>query len=87
MSTINAETAVRERYAAGARAAEAKLCCPVDYDPQYLKVIPQAVIERDYGCGDPSQHVHVIRHHHPRPQIMVRAILRMKHFRDDFRDS
>ncbi len=36
---------------------EAALCCPVDYDPQYLKVIPQEVIERDYGCGDPSQHV------------------------------
>ena len=46
MSTINAETAVRERYAAGARAAEAKLCCPVDYNPEYLKVIPREVIER-----------------------------------------
>ncbi len=51
------ETAVKERYAAGAQAQEAALCCPVDYDPQYLKVIPQEVIERDYGCGDPSRHV------------------------------
>ncbi len=51
------ETAVKQRYAAGAQAQEAALCCPVDYDPQYLKVIPQEVIERDYGCGDPSQHV------------------------------
>ena len=57
MSTLNAETAVRERYAAGAHAAEAKLCCPVDYNPQYLKVIPQEVIERDYGCGDPSKYL------------------------------
>ena len=57
MSTINAETAVRERYAAGARAAEAKLCCPVDYNPEYLKVIPPEVIERDYGCGDPSKYL------------------------------
>src|SRR6266849_5792512 len=57
MSTINAETAVRERYAAGAKAAEAKLCCPVDYNPEYLKVIPQEVIERDYGCGDPSRYL------------------------------
>jgi ubiquinone/menaquinone biosynthesis C-methylase UbiE len=57
MSTINAETAVRERYAAGAKAAEAKLCCPVDYNPEYLKVIPQEVIERDYGCGDPSKYL------------------------------
>jgi len=57
MSTLNAETAVRERYAAGAQAPEAKLCCPVDYNPEYLKVIPREVIERDYGCGDPSKYL------------------------------
>jgi arsenite methyltransferase len=57
MKTLNAETAVRYRYAAGAHQAEAKLCCPVDYNPEYLKVIPQEVIERDYGCGDPSQYL------------------------------
>ncbi len=57
MSTINAETAVRERYAAGAKTAEARLCCPVDYNPEYLKVIPQEVIDRDYGCGDPSKYL------------------------------
>ena len=51
------ERSVRERYAAGAAAAEAALCCPVDYDPKYLDVIPDEVIERDYGCGDPSRHV------------------------------
>lgn len=51
------ESAVKQRYAAGAQAQEAALCCPVDYDPQYLKVIPQEVIERDYGCGDPSRYV------------------------------
>src|ERR1700712_647569 len=57
MKTLNAETAVRDRYAAGAHQAEAKLCCPVDYNPEYLKVIPQEVIDRDYGCGDPSKHL------------------------------
>ncbi|MFN2477497.1 MAG: methyltransferase domain-containing protein [Chthoniobacterales bacterium] len=57
MKIIAAESAVRERYAAGAQAAEAKLCCPVDYNPEYLKVIPQEVIERDYGCGDPSKYL------------------------------
>ncbi len=57
MKTLNAETAVRDRYAAGAHQAEAKLCCPVDYNPEYLKVIPQEVIERDYGCGDPSKYL------------------------------
>jgi ubiquinone/menaquinone biosynthesis C-methylase UbiE len=57
MSTLNAETAVRERYAAGAQETQEKLCCPVDYNPEYLKVIPQEVIERDYGCGDPSKYL------------------------------
>nr|MBA2432062.1 methyltransferase domain-containing protein [Chthoniobacterales bacterium] len=57
MNTLHAEAAVRDRYAAGAQKQEAKLCCPVDYDPQYLKVIPQEVIERDYGCGDPSKYL------------------------------
>ena len=51
------ETAVRDRYAAGAQAAEAALCCPIDYDPKYLRVLPEEVLERDYGCGDPSRFV------------------------------
>lgn len=54
---LDVEQAVRERYSPAAEAAEAALCCPVDYDPQYLKIIPEEIIERDYGCGDPSQHV------------------------------
>jgi len=49
------ENAVKSRYASAAEAQEAALCCPVDYDPQYLKVIPQEVIDKDYGCGDPSK--------------------------------
>ena len=48
------EVAVRERYTSAALEREGALCCPVDYDPRYLEVIPQAVLERDYGCGDPS---------------------------------
>ncbi len=48
---------VQDRYAAGANAVEAALCCPIDYDPQYLKIIPQDVLDRDYGCGDPSRYV------------------------------
>ncbi len=57
MNAINAESEVRKRYAAGAQAQEAKLCCPVDYKTEYLKVIPPEVIERDYGCGDPSKYL------------------------------
>ncbi|MCC5790008.1 MAG: methyltransferase domain-containing protein, partial [Opitutales bacterium] len=44
-----------KRYADAAKAREAALCCPVDYDPQYLSIIPTEVIEKDYGCGGPSQ--------------------------------
>ena len=51
------DRAVRARYSAAAVEKEAALCCPVDYDPQYLKLIPQEVLERDYGCGDPSRYV------------------------------
>lgn len=54
---LNTEKAVRERYADAAQEREPALCCPVDYDAQYLKAIPQEVIDRDYGCGDPSKHV------------------------------
>ncbi len=39
-SRADTENAVRERYSAAAHQREAALCCPVDYDPQYLKVIP-----------------------------------------------
>jgi len=46
---------MRERHAAGAKAREAELCCPVSYDPQFLKVIPDEVVERGYACGDPSR--------------------------------
>lgn len=47
--------AVGDRYAAGAQAVEDELCCPVDYDAQYLKVMPAEILDRDYGCGDPSK--------------------------------
>ncbi len=49
-----AESSTRERYSAAAAAPEAALCCPVDYDPQYLQMIPEEIIDKDYGCGDPS---------------------------------
>jgi arsenite methyltransferase len=58
MSQLKSESAVKERYAAAAQAQEAALCCPVDYDRRFLEIIPEEVIERDYGCGDPSKHLH-----------------------------
>jgi len=51
------ESAVRSRYANAAKAPEAALCCPVDYDKKYLEAIPAEVVEKDYGCGDPSRYV------------------------------
>ena len=54
---LDTESAVRNRYSSAAGQREAELCCPVDYDRKYLEVIPKEVIERDYGCGDPSKHV------------------------------
>ena len=53
----DSELAIRERYSEAARVREAALCCPVDYDARYLAAIPAEVIERDYGCGDPSRYV------------------------------
>lgn len=49
------EKAVQERYAAAAASREQALCCPVDYNQELLKIIPEEVIAKDYGCGDPSR--------------------------------
>ena len=54
---LDVTTAVRDRYSAAAEAAEPALCCPVDYDAQYLTIIPDEILEKDYGCGDPSKWV------------------------------
>ncbi len=58
MVAFDIETAVRDRYAEGARAAQPALCCPTDgYDGQYLTILPQEIVEKDYGCGDPTRFV------------------------------
>ena len=57
MATLAVDEVVKDRYRQGAQERVAELCCPVDYDPRYLAVIPDEVIERDYGCGDPSKHL------------------------------
>lgn len=51
------EIHVRERYTGGAQAVEPALCCPVSYDPALLTLLPAEIVERDYGCGDPSRYV------------------------------
>ena len=51
------EQSVYTRYAGAAQQVEAALCCPVEYNTKYLEVIPDQIIERDYGCGDPTPYV------------------------------
>src|SRR3989442_9246457 len=58
MSTvIDVERVVNERYGQAAKGRAPELCCPVEYDPKFLNVIPDEIKERDYGCGDPSAFV------------------------------
>ncbi len=51
------EDCVYERYAEASRQREEALCCPVEYPVDYLSVIPKDILERDYGCGDPTREV------------------------------
>ena len=52
------DSEVLRRYKAGANQVEPTLCCPTtDYDGQFLNVLPKEILEKDYGCGDPSKHV------------------------------
>jgi arsenite methyltransferase len=51
------EAVVLQRYGKAAREVETCLCLPVSYDKALLRVIPKEIIEKDYGCGDPSRYV------------------------------
>jgi ubiquinone/menaquinone biosynthesis C-methylase UbiE len=51
------EQAVLERYQAGAREQQPSLCCPTEYDGNYLEILPDEIIAKDYGCGDPTRYV------------------------------
>ena len=51
------EHSVLDRYSEGADERQPDLCCPVDYDASLLKLLPQEIIDKDYGCGDPSRYV------------------------------
>src|SRR3989304_572506 len=55
--TADLEGAVLERYGSAAQEVEACLCLPVSYNEALLNVIPQEILEKDYGCGDPSRYV------------------------------
>ena len=54
---MTVEYLVSKRYAQGAQCREESLCCPVSYDPALLDKLPAEILQRDYGCGDPSRYV------------------------------
>ena len=53
----NIEEAVIERYQAGANQVQPSLCCPTEYEGNYLDILPEEIIAKDYGCGDPTRYV------------------------------
>lgn len=48
------ELETQRRYTEGAKRVEQGLCCPTRYEPELLKCLPPEIIEKDYGCGNPS---------------------------------
>lgn len=44
---------VRQFYGQAAIEPQKELCCPIKYDNEEISHIPQAVIDRFYGCGSP----------------------------------
>lgn len=48
---------VLNRYSEGAAERQESLCCPVSYDDNLMSIIPKEIVEKDYGCGDPSRYV------------------------------
>ncbi len=56
-NTMNIEKEVIRRYGEGAQKVEIGLCCPTNYSQLYLEILPSEIIEKDYGCGDPSIYV------------------------------
>ena len=54
---MNVETDVLSRYSEVAKQKSADLCCPIDYETSLLKILPKEIIDKDYGCGDPSRYV------------------------------
>ena len=54
---LDFEGSVQQRYGQAARQGETGLCVPTSYNPALLEAIPEEILEKDYGCGDPSRYV------------------------------
>jgi 7,8-dihydro-6-hydroxymethylpterin dimethyltransferase len=44
---------IQEFYGKAAEKPQAGLCCPVNYDAEDIRHIPEEVLKRFYGCGSP----------------------------------
>jgi len=51
------EASVHARYSQAARKREDALCVASPYQDEFLKVIPEEILQVDYGCGDPTPYV------------------------------
>ncbi|MGB9688558.1 methyltransferase domain-containing protein [Thermogutta sp.] len=60
LSGESTEAAVLSRYASAATVKESALCCPHSYPRELLEVIPKEILEKDYGCGDPTPYVRAV---------------------------
>ena len=54
---LDIEGAVHQRYGQAASQGEAGLCVPTSYNQVLLEAIPVEILEKDFGCGDPSRYV------------------------------
>lgn len=54
---MDVKNSVMARYSEGAESFQVDLCCAVDYDPALMALLPAEIVEKDYGCGDPSSYV------------------------------
>ena len=48
------EAFVRTSYSNAAKVPDTGLCCRSSCDSRLLAAIPDVVLERDYGCGNPA---------------------------------
>ncbi len=54
-SSFDQTQAVEDRYGAAAASKEPCLCTPIPFNKKYLEIIPDNVVDKDYGCGDPTR--------------------------------
>lgn len=57
VTSYDVEQEILARYQEGARERQPSLCCPTEYEQDYLAIIPEEIIAKDYGCGDPTRYV------------------------------